>query len=236
MQPLDTTRQHVCRSFMRTVATSREVWIVNGDDGYGRVALPSADGQNRKVTLFWSTPEEPELWSDLLALKPRIEGVPPDVLVMEMLPLLRQLGHTIGVDWTSDPVEAELTVDDFDRQLRVAMADAFTAQARATGSVWLMTEDRQLATVTLDDGTKVLPVWANRAEAHHTLAHRRGGTQRALVRVAVGELLTRHLVDAATHRLRVAPAFLPGPAAVHMAAWELKGTFKADGEPILRVA
>ncbi len=236
MQPLDTSRQHICRSFMRAVATSREVWIVNGDDGYGRVTLPSADGQTRKVTLFWSTPEEPELWSDLLALKPRIEGVPPDVLVMEMLPLLRQLGHTIGVDWTSEPIEAELSVDDFDRQIRVAMADAFTAQARATGSVWLMTEDRQLATVTLDDGTKVLPVWSNRAEAHHTLAHRRGVTQRALVRVAVGELLTRHLVDAATQRLRVAPAFLPGPAAVHMAAWELKGTFKADGEPILRVA
>lgn len=236
MQPLDTSRQHICRSFMRAVATSREVWIVNGDDGYGRVALPSGEGQHRKVTLFWSNPEEPELWSDLLALKPRIEGVPPDVLVMEMLPLLRQLGHTIGVDWTSEPIEAELSVDEFDRQIRVAMADAFTAQARGTGSVWLMTEDRQLATVTLDDGTKVLPVWSNRAEAHHTLAHRRGATQRALVRVAVGELLTRHLVDAATQRLRVAPAFLPGPAAVHMAAWELKGMFKADGEPVLRVA
>ena len=236
MQTLDTTRQHTCRSFMRAVASSREVWIVNGDDGYGRVALPCGNGQSRKITLFWSSPEEPEHWSDLLAIKPRIEGVPPDVLVMEMLPLLSQLGHTIGVDWTSEPIEAELSVAEFDSQLRVAMADAFTAQARASGQVWLMTEDRQLATVMLDDGTKVLPLWSNRAEAHHTLAYRRGSTQRALMRVAVGELLNRHLVDAATQRLRVAPAFLPGPSAVHMAAWELKGTFKADHEPILRVA
>lgn len=236
MQALDTTRQHVCRSFMRSVASSREVWLVNGDDGYGRVVLPDGDGKARKVTLFWSNPEEPERWSDLLALKPRIEGVPPDVLVMEMLPLLRQMGHSIGIDWTSEPIEAELPVDEFDRQIRVAMADGFAAQARAAGCVWLMTEDRQLATVTLEDGTQVLPVWSNRAEAHHTLAHRRGSRQRALVRVAVGELLTRHLVDAATQRLRVAPAFLPGPAAVHMAAWDLKGTFKADSEPILRVA
>lgn len=236
MQPLDTTRQHLCRAFMRTVAQSREVWIVNGDDGYGRVAIPDADGSTRKITLFWSNPEEPERWSDLLATKPRIEGVPPDVLIMEMLPLLNQLRHMIGVDWTSEPIEAELSVTEFDKQLRVAMADAFTAQARANGQAWLMTEDRQLATVTLDDGTKVLPIWSSRAEAHHTLGYRRGGAQRSLIRVAIGDLLNRHLVDAATQRLRVAPAFLPGPAAVHMAAWELKGTFKSDSEPVLRVA
>lgn len=235
MQTIDTTRQHVCRSFMREVASMREVWIVNGDDGYGRVTLACEDGSPRRVTLFWSNPEEPERWSDLLALKPRIEGVPPDVLVMELLPLLRQLGHTVGVDWTADPVETELSVDEFDRQIRVAMADAFTVQAREAGFVWMMTENRQLATITLDDGTAVLPVWSNRAEAHHTLPYHRNG-QRALIRVGLGEFLTRHLVDAATQRLRVAPAFLPGAAAVHLAAWELKGTLKADSEPVLRVA
>lgn len=236
MQSLDTTRQHVCRSFMREVATARQVWLVNGDDGYGRVVLPTAEGLMRKVTLFWSNPEEPERWSDLLATKPRIEGVPPDVLIMELLPLLRQMEHMIGVDWTADPIETELFVDSFDRELRAAMADAFTAQAREAGVVWLMTENRQLATITLDDQTTVLPVWSNRAEAHHTLSHRRDGSQRALIRVPLGEFLTRHLVDAASYRIRVAPAYLPGSAAVHMPAWELKGTFKADSEPVLKVA
>lgn len=232
----DTNRQHVCRAFMREVALKRQVWLVNGDDGYGRVNLPQPDGTTRKVTLFWSNGEEPELWSDLLAAKPRIEGIPPDVLVMELLPLLGKMGHSIGLDWTSEPIEAELSVPEFDRQLRAAMADAFTEQARDSGVVWLMTEDRQLATINLDDDNTILPVWSSRSEAHHSLPNRRGGAQRAIIRVPVGEFLTKHLVDAATHRIRVAPAYLPGPAAIHMAAWELKGAFKTDGEPVLRVA
>jgi hypothetical protein len=175
----------------------------------------------------------------VLVAAPRVEAVPVDVFVTELLPLLAVMRHAVGPDWSADPVEPELLPAALDAALRIALTEAFATHARRAGAVWMLRDaDGYMSVRTRPDGPAI-PLWAHRAEARHVI----GQNGRALamngvelVRVSIPEFLNGTLIEAATRRQRLAPGYLPGRGALDLPAWDVKALFSRPSGPVLRVA
>jgi hypothetical protein len=235
---LEPSEQSLVRAFAHRAAERREVWLVNSDQGFGRVASPRPGQGRRRVTLVWSQAAEIERWADLLAETPRIEAVPVDVFVTEVLPLLGAMGHAVGPDWSAEPIEPELEPGELDHDLRNALTASFATHARKAGAVWMLRDANGEMAVRIRPDLPAVPVWAHRAEARHLIAQSgralaQNGVE--LVRVPLAEFLSNTLIAVATRRLHLAPGYLPGNA-VHMPAWDVKALFGRPGETVLRVA
>lgn len=155
--------------FVRRAVLQRGVWAVDGEDGLGRVASPS--GGSREVTLFWSNEAEAGRWSELIAKNPRVKKISTNAFIADVLPELEELGRTVGLDWSSAPLEVELGADDLVLRLRHAYVELFLLHARRDETVWMLedTDGPALLVAQHHTGRLMLPCWASRSEAEQRI-------------------------------------------------------------------
>jgi hypothetical protein len=225
-------------TFAQRILIEQKVSVVLGADGFARV--PSAVHVGRDAVFVWTRRAEARKWADALVRQPRIETVPLDQVLAELLPLLAETGALIATDWSADPEEPEIDAADLAHLLRARLLDRFYAQAIDDAAVWLLRQGQHFGTIEIPGtGRHVLPVWSNRPDTRYGMDTLDGWSALLTAspeKVALREFTTRHLVACAERRLMVAPAFVAGPGVTTLTPWDLKAQLIDRGNPVMRVA
>ena len=219
--------------FIRDAAFSRSVYVVEGPEGYARVASPRQAG--RAVELMWTDPAEAARWADALVKAPKITQLTLEMLLSRHLPKLAEERRLIGTNWSDGPAEPELTAADFDQQVRRRLVDHLVEQSVKTRQVWVLKGGETHATVITRHpaGGEALPVFADRASAERAMDG--VWAQTVPVRVPIGDFLQKTILWCVETRRRVEPAYMPGPGLIELHAWEVKALLSGHS-PARRVA
>lgn len=151
--------------FIRKAVGQRNVYVVAGEDGLARVTSPA--DPKREVTLMWTSEEEAARWADVLTANPRVKPIDIGGLVSDVLPKLASLSRTVGLDWSSEPLEVEIDPLDLAARMRQEGVEIFLQRARLRRTVWTL-EDANGPALLVSQRSEtqlVLPCWATRAEA-----------------------------------------------------------------------
>jgi hypothetical protein len=230
---MDTTKTiralnaEVCKTFAERVVADGMGWGVVGDEGLARVPSPQDPGTI--VHLIWSDRADADRWSTALVTNPRLRKITLVEMTTELLPKLTAMGRQLGPDWSTEPPEPEIAPAELDTLIRRAAIERFCDTALRTRFVWVLRHAEGPACLpsTLTSTGDMLPVWADRAQAEAHIKGTLSGT--TVVRVALQDFMQRVLIWCAETRRRVAPAYIAGPGAVELAAWDVKAML--NGQP-----
>jgi hypothetical protein len=220
-------------TFVRGAVLGNAVYAVVGAEGIAAVASPSQG--DRPTYLFWSHQAEADRWADVLTAAPRVVAVDLHGFLAITLPEMITHGALAGVDWTSEPIEAELEPVALAAHLRDELARDFAFQACKTRLVFVLEMDGAIAPVMTPDGRTVTPVWANRHAADAALAAI-GDPALSVARKPLLELTTRYLLSSEGLKAQIAPAYVHAASALQMSPWALKALLNGGGRPPARIA
>ncbi len=219
-------------AFIARLIESRQCWAIIGDEGMARVPSPRAS--DRIVHLVWSDRREAERWAAALVTRPRLRLVTLVEMTTEMFPKLTSMGRLLGPDWTAEPVEAEMEPADMDKAIRANGLNRLLKAAETHRHVWILRHPEGLGCVPsrLSLTGDMLAVWSDRMSAEAAATGALEGL--VPVRISLADFTGRVLMWCTESRRRVAPEFIPGPGALELQPWELKGMLNAD--PLEKVA
>ncbi len=143
--------------------------------------VPSNRLPARTVQLFWSSAIEAKRWATALTGDDGLQEIPLQVFAADILPGLQSGKGITGVDWVSDPVEAEVEPADLLLRLKTEAVTTFLSVCGDKGEVFLVGGESgpQLQAVTRrGKEIQVVQVYPTRAEADRAL--RRLGGKRVI--------------------------------------------------------
>lgn len=219
-------------AFIARLIEAGQCWAIIGDEGMARVPSPRAS--DRTVHLVWSDRREAERWAAALVTRPRLRMVTLVEMTTEMFPKLTAMRRLLGPDWTSEPVEAEMEPANMDKAIRETLLNRLLKAAEAHRHVWILRHPDGLGCVPsrLSLTGDMLAVWSDRGSAE---AAAKGPLEGLIpARVSLADFTGRVLMWCTETRRRVAPEYIPGPGALEMQPWELKGLI--NGELVEKVA
>lgn len=224
---------HVVQQFVQGAVLGRAVYAVVGDDGIAAVGSPAQPAQ--ATYLFWSHQHEAERWADVLASNPRVVAIDIPGFLSKTLPALIASGGLAGIDWSSEPVEAEVAAAALAAHLREELARDFAAAAIKTRTVWMLETTDGVASLETLEGTHVVPVWADRHLAEAAVAAC-GRDDVLAMRKPLLELTNRYLLSPEGLKARLAPGYVHAPGMIAMSPWALKALLNGGGRPTTRIA
>jgi hypothetical protein len=156
--------------FLKAAVAGHGVWLVTGDDGWGRV--PFKQDPARDVVLVWSGETEAKRWADVVATNPTVYHAGLDTLLAEVLPMLAQRRCLVGADWSTDPTDLILDAEDLTARIWRERGEHFMSEVRASNTVWLLESASGPASLASrrDAAKEFLPIWASREAAAHNIA------------------------------------------------------------------
>lgn len=205
--------------FVRRAVAQRSVWAVVGDEDLAHVASPETPGT--EVTLLWTAQSEALRWADVLATNPRIEIIPLNKLIAEVLPKLAEQKRRVGPDWSADPIECEVDPFDLIASLRHESLEAFLQRMRLNNSVWILEDADGPALLLANSNARqlMLPCWASRDDAEL----RRNGPWREMlpVEIPVMNFVRATLPWLDEQNWLVAPGYTPDGDATELSPHDL---------------
>lgn len=220
-------------NFVRDLSAQGCVYLVEGDAGFARVPSPRRSGQD--VELMWTRSAEAARWADALVKNAKVVALPVEMLLGRHLPCLATEQRLIGVNWSDQPSEPEVTATDLDAQVRRHMVSQFIEATNKARQVWVLKINEQPVTLVTRHpaGGETLPVFTDRASAERAIESQ--WSNAAAVRLPMPEFLQKAILWCVETRRRVSPAYLPGPGLIELHAWEMKAMLSGH-MPVRRVA
>lgn len=215
--------------FVRRVVAQKGAYAVSGEDGLARVASPS--GAGRDVTLFWASESEARRWADVLTRNPRVKLIPVNELIGEVLPRLEELGRSVGLDWSAEPVECELEPNELIARLRHEGVEAFLQRARLRRSVWMLedTSGPAMLVSAHRPDQLVLPCWASRSDAEARIAG--PWSEMLAVEIPLDNFVAVTLPWLAAQGWTVAPSHAQGADTIEVGPGEFARRFAPEAIP-----
>lgn len=211
--------------FVKRAVAQKCVYAVAGEDGLARVASPH---NKREVTLFWTSQAEAERWADVLTVNPRVKQISTGALIADVLPRLYSLDRAVGMDWTSDPIEAEIDPMELAQRLRQEGVETFLQRARLRRAVWMLEDANGPALLVSHkgNGQLVLPCWATRGEAETRIE----GPWRDMlaVEIPLANFVSMTLPWLVQQGWQVAPGHAEGAGCIEMMPSDLARRFEPE--------
>ncbi len=215
--------------FVKRAVAQKHVFAVAGEDGLARVTSPH--NPQRELTLLWTSQTEAERWADVLTTNPRVKQIATAALIADVLPRLYSLERGVGMDWTADPVEAEIDPMELVQRLRQEGVETFLQRARLRRAVWMLEDANGPALLVSHkaDNQLVLPCWATLGEAEARIE----GPWRDMlaVEIPLGNFVTMTLPWLVQQGWLVAPGHAEGAGTIEMAPPDLARRFEPEAVP-----
>jgi len=215
--------------FIGRVLDTEAAWTVAGEEGLVRVASPTAKA--RMATLLWSERAEAERWGSLIAEHPRTKRLSLSDLLNEVLPKLGALKRLVGLDWGSQPLEAEIEPADLVCRFRAEAVAQFVRMASHREVVWVLQGADGPACLMSKSrpGAQMLPCWYDSAHAEARIAGPLA--DRAAAAVPLATFRDRMLVWLGESGRLVAPGYCEGDGLVELAPPDLAAHLTGAANP-----